>query len=209
MATADGAAMPIDCRFVRLPRIILATSSVILALLVACSPAEPDLPAADGGQSTDATSSVVDAGSTAEPEEDAAVPRCNSLDTRNVPKGIIRGVTSAPPAARGGTIENGTYVHVETIAHGVALPETEDGASLLRIEGSTVQGVSNPDVLVDRTDTQSWAISGNTIAITRSCPSAKSTELTFTAEDVNGTKELTLFATDRGIPFSSRFRRTN
>jgi len=61
----------------------------------------------------------------------------------------------------------------------------------------------------DRPEIDRWTISDDTSAIVRSCPSAKSTEVTFTAEDLNGTKELTLFATDKGLRFSSRFLRTN
>lgn len=96
---------------------------------------------------------------------------CNDLTSEGLTPATV--VHQEPGALTGGTLLDGTYVCVEIIDEGSFL-EKDSRVRKLRIEGSTVQSVTNWDDLSgpDVRATETWTIDDDTISITKTCPAS-------------------------------------
>jgi hypothetical protein len=169
-------------------------ASVLAVLPAACSdPAHDHASTSDAGGS-DAASGDASSTSDADAAADAAAA-CNALTTEGLEVSKIHGVAGDAPAAVGGTIEDGTYVLVQTLVYNQpSLDEIDGSFRKVVIAGSVVQSVIDPSPdrsLGDRTATETWTATGDTLSIQKTCPTneaARTVKFTVETPDSGGTR---------------------
>lgn len=173
-------------------RALVSMFAPLAVLVVACSGSTADSPA-DGG--TDAASDASttdaaahDAASSDDSASDVSAPdaagRACNLVVNVAPTIAIDFVATAPPAAQGGAIVDGTYTMTSaTIYTGVggnAGPTGLTAKVTIAISGATIQVASKTKPPDDHVTT-TFTTSGSSFTATNTCPDVKSSGGEYTA----------------------------
>jgi len=130
-----------------------------------------------GGQPIDASAPSVDA-SACSPADGAVACGAPSACGEAV---TLQPTPAAPPAAEGGTLQDGSYELVQLVAFNAVSLESQLRATKVFSQGSlasTVGDVSNGQTIMS---SGPYTVSGTTLTWTQTCPSAETLTYSFTA----------------------------
>jgi hypothetical protein len=134
-------------------------------------------------------------------------PACNTLPL-DAPDYVIAFVAGSPPAAKGGTVANGTYFYNRLIMYGSAGPDVVAGRGKVVLTGSDWESIedldatSDDDINPSLSSSATLGISGVEFTLTATCPDADELSGSYTAEG----DTLTLYVLDHGAMFGEEFK---